>query len=427
MRNYELFIRDFLEESDPETFNMLEPMTESNDKSDVYKENYYFRDHLQIPLISPVLSKQKNRDTIVNFVGKFMDDHANQLSTTGPVYIFTFGEKEIRPLYEMFNVDSEKLLLMYNEMVKEAYYGKISKVFTGWVTNSPHKILLCAILADSFQNGYDDIVECCEYMFAFTDYPIVYRDFWKIGVQEDVMKYTIEHLGGKFKIKGFDNILGLLKYDSTAAAEFYKESFMKAPDNVYMDMIRRVRNNISSKFRNIAHEYYKNIELNATQHTNVTKFDDGEIADQEGHIYNISSSIEKVNSRIVKNGINKTIARIAADGNKIDRNNLEGMISQILSTKNNRVDKFVENVITNYFTKNPSATIDSGQFLIYGFSLFRSIGTSKDPMLVEIRSILSFWMNDIINISGQYERQATRSNYSRGVYNYMIMMINYYL
>ena len=429
MRNYEMFMRDFLEENSPDDFSQLSPIEEIDEagKEGVYKENYYFQDNLQAVFVTPVLAKRKNRDFIINFVGTFIDKHATQLSTPGPVYTFTFGEKELKPIYDLFNIDNEKILSLYNNMISETYGGQISKFFTGWTKNAPQKLLFTAMIADSYQNGYDDIIECCEYMYAFTEYPILYRESWKLGVQEPVMNYTIEHLGNKYKIRDMANIQELLKYDSTKAVEMYKDKFIpKCADNVYMDLMYRMRNQISSKLKNIAREYYKNIETNATQHTNVSVFDDGQIADQEGQSINIAAAVDKVVNKFISSGINKSMVRISADARQIDKDTLEGMIAQIYAAKNNRINKIVEDIITVYFAKNPtSMKLSSGEFLNFGISLYRSIGTSKDPMLVEIKEILTFWMNDIINIRSLYQREATVINYTRGVFDYVILMINY--
>lgn len=429
MRNYELFMRDFLEENSPDDFKVLSPVEEIEEagKEGIYKENYYMKEHLQIPIVSPVLVKRKNRDIIIDFVGSFLDKHATQLSTSGPVYSFTFGEKEIKPVMDLFGLDNPKLLEIYNAMITDTYNGQISKIFTGWIYNAPHKLLLTAMIAESYQKGYDDIIECCEYMYAFTDYPIIYREFWKLGVQEDVMNYTIEHLSSKHMIRQLANLQELLKYDTTNAVVLYKNAFMSAPDNLYNDLPQAVRNRIRSKIKNIANEYYKNIETNATQHTNVSEFDDGELADQEGQTTNTAAIVDKVVSKITSNGVVKSLANTAAEARKVDKSNLEGMIGQIYSTKNNRMDKMVEDILTVYFTKNPTSwSISPREFLNFGLMLYRSIGTSKDPMLIEIKEILNYWMNDIIDINSQYDRPATVINYSRAVFDYVILTINYF-
>lgn len=423
MQNYSLFMRDFLEENSPDDYKELF----SEAKEGIYKENYYMKENLQLPIVAPVLAKSKNRDFIIDFVGTFIDRHSKQLSTSGPVYSFTFGEKELKPILDLFNVTIDQLLNIYKEMIKATYNGKISKVYTGLIDNAAQKILFVAMIIDSYQNGYDDIIECCEYMFAFTEYPIIYRKEWSLGVQEDVMNYTIEHLNSKYKLRQFRNIQELLKYDTTRSIVFYDKMYTKGPDNLYNDIILRIRTQMYSKFKNIAREYYRNIKNNATQHTNVTEFDDGELADQEGQFTNTSQTIDKVVNKVLSNSIVLPMVRISAEARDIDKNNLEGMLGQIYSTKDNKMKQIISNIITAYYNKNSSAISLSGkEFIDFGLALYRSISTSKDPILMEIRNILNYWMNDIIGINDMYQRPSTVSAYTRGVFDYLILIINYF-
>ena len=396
-------------------------------KEGVFKDNWYFRDHLQIPHIKNILQKENNRDKILQFVAKFLDDHHRELSTSGPTYMFTFGDKETSFLYEIFGVNKDIILKMYNEMVNDTYYGSISKFFTGWINNAPHKILIVSMLIDAIQNNYQEIIECCEYLLAFSEYPILFSSYWRIAVKADVMEYTIEHLGNKFKIKECKDLESFLKYDAHKSVETHKERLRSGMDNEYMDLIYRVRTQMNSKFRNISNAYYDNVEANNTIHNKSSMFDDGSLADQEGSNTNISQIIDNTVSKFSTGSINVPLVGIAADGNKVDKGNLLGFLNQITSTKNNRMNKLVENIITVYFTKNPTnSSLTSSEFVTFGLSLYRSIGTSKDPLLAEMKSILEYWMDDIINISQYYNRPGTKINYTRAIFNYIILMINYY-
>ena len=403
---------------------------EDDGSNAVYKINYYFRDNLQIKYVTPVLQKARNRNLIIDFTAKFMDDHHQALSAPGPVYSFTFGKNETEFFYELFGINDVELLRLYDNMINETYYGKISAFITGFIKNAPHKLLITAILIDALQNGYDDIVEACEYLWAFCEYPILFNDYWKIGVNEEVMKHTIEHLPGKFKIvtKKLDTLLKLLKYDANSAISPYKEPMrVSGADHLYIEVTRRMRNQLKSTLKNIARLYYKNAEENNTQHQSVTEFDDGTMADQDGINSNIAQAVEKTVSKFASGEINSTMVRIVAEYSQIDKGNLSGYLAQIFATKNNKVGKFVEDIITLYFTKNPANTsLDSKEFINFGLALYRSIGTSKDTLMAELRQILNFWMNDIINIQSAYNRPATITNYTRGIFNYFVMMIKYY-
>lgn len=396
-------------------------------KEGVYKINYYFRDHIQTPLVTPKLKLEKYRDSIIEFVGKFMSDHDKELSTSGPVHFFSFGDAETQFLYDLFGITAEEIIKFYDEMIKETYYGKISKFFTGWVYNAPHKILITSMLIDGLQNNYEDIIECCEYLWPFCEYPMFYREYWKLGVREDFMNYTIEHLGSKYKVKKVHNLQELLKYDGHISVTSHAERLKTGADHTYMDFMQRMHSQINNTLKNISRAYFDNIEKNATQHNQVSQFDDGSLNDMEGHTTNIAQTVESTINKFARGDINNTIVKIAADGSDVDKGILTGYLNQIMSTKNNRLNNLVEDIITAFFNRNPQAnSLDSSEFVVYGLALYRSISTSKDPLYQEIRQILDYWMFTIINIRQYYQREGTITNYTRAIFNYIIFMINYY-
>lgn len=400
---------------------LLEAPTTSKDG--VYKTNYYLRDHLQVPYITPKLSKEATREKIIENVSQFMDDHNKELTASGPFYSIPFGTTNAEFLYTIFGITPDMVKEMYDKMVQETFYGKISKFFTSWVYNAPHKLILTAMMMDAIQHKYEDILECAEYMWAFTEYSLVFVHYWRQGVRQDVMEYTIEHLGSKFTIKKFKSMQGILKYDAHKCVESFYERFKDGADNHYTDFMQRAHNQYNHRYGAIAHEYYDNIEKNATQHTQISTFDDGTAAEQSGIGTNIARAVDTTNSKLIGAPVNESIATAAAQGSQVDKDNLIGFLNQIISTKNNRMPKLVENIITLYFNSDPTATsIDSG-FPSFGLKLYRSIGTSKDPLMVEIKSILAYWVNDIINLRQFYKREQTIIAYNRALFNYIIFMI----
>ena len=368
---YNEYMQDFVDEY----FN------EAKSKEDVYIINYYLRDNLQKVYVSDKLKDIRTQEALIDFTGDFIDKHTKEFRTAGPVYNVLFGDTETSFLYELFNINAEKILELYTNMVKETYLKDTVKFQTGWIQNAPHKLLLTSILIDALQNNYEDVVTCIEYLWAFSEYPILYREYWKLGVKEDLMNYTIEHLGSKFQVKKVGNLLGLLKYDSTGAVTLMKENLLTGADHVYNDFMQAIRNRINSKFRNISNAYYENDKKNATQHDKTTQFDDGSLADQDGINTNIARIVDNTINKFISGDINSSLAGIAAEANKIDKNNLIGYLNQIFTTKGNMVPKFIENVITIYFLKNPSAdNLSASSFVSFGLSLYRSISMSKDDM-----------------------------------------------
>jgi hypothetical protein len=418
MKEKKIFWSDYINEED---------YFEESDKKDYYKENYFIRDNFTSKYISPTLSKPITREKLIRFVGDFIDKNYKELSTSGPVHMILFSKNETSFLYELFNISENMIAELIQQVVDETYAGKLPKPIRGLVDSCPHKLLLTIILSEAIQKDYKDIIECCEYLIAFSEYPLLYRKYWELGVREDIMNYTIEHLVNKFKAKKVKNIRGLLKLDLEVCVKFHYNILQSGMDHTFFDFIYRVRGQINNTFKNIAREYYKNDKENATQYSKSGVLDDGSIVDQEGYMSNVSSAVNNTYNKIIVNGVNNRLAKIAAEGNQVDGNNVVTYINQIMLAKNNKLYRFIENIITAYMMKNPTNTsVGSGEFLNYGLSLYKSIRSLKSPIYQEICSILDMWMYEIVNITNYFTRDATIINYTAAIFRYMILIIKYH-
>jgi hypothetical protein len=411
---YETFIEDYLNEASQQETIYYESR---------YKNNYYFRDNL-LPIVHAALQNKRTQDEIIQFTGTFIDNNSVKFNTSGPVYKIPFTDREISFLYKTFDITNELLISMCKEMFLETYEFQ---TVPHMIQSTPHKVLITAMIVDSLQNNYEDMIECSLYLFAFVEYPLVYHIFWPFDVNKDVMEYTIEHLGNKFKIKNFKNLLGLLKYDMESSLKSWRTKLIDGADNSYIEFISRVRTQFKAKFKNISREYYKNHEQNATQHSSGGKLEDGNIVDQGGQSSNIAAIIDNTYNKFITNGVNEKLAKITAEGNTVDSGNVISYINMIQTSKNNKLYKLLNNIITSYLLKNPTNTsLDSAEFVNYGLAMYKSIGISKNELYKETRDILDLWMFEIINIRQYTNRDGTVINYTRAIFNYIILMINYY-
>ena len=144
--------QDYMTEAVDEALNEMMVYVEA-----AAKNTYFFRDNMQIPFISPVLAKARNQERLVEFTGEFIDSHSTQLTTSGPVHMFTFADKETAFLYDLFGLSEKKVLEFSNEMFKEAYGdGALFHI----IREAPHKVLLTCVLIEAIQKKYTDVITC---------------------------------------------------------------------------------------------------------------------------------------------------------------------------------------------------------------------------------------------------------------------------
>lgn len=413
--SYTEYFLDYLDEAYNEAANEI--------KNGV-KQTYYFKKHLQSNIFDPIIAKRSTVEKIIDFTGVFLDKHAYQLHTPGPTHSFVFGVKEAAPLYELFHIDAPTILEHFNEMTKLAYDENKSKSTFNSIKAGQLKLLIAFINVGAINNKNEELEECCKYLMGFAEYPLAFHHSWRIGVNEQVMNYTIEHLPNKFKIKKMNNVLELIKHDMDSVFSLCHDRLATGVDFQYVEFIYRVKNHLKATFVKLANVYFDNIEKNNTQHLQQLTLEDDELANNDGIGANISQTIDNTYNKFLTNPINPALIKICAEGNKCNVDILTTYINQILNYKDNKVYNFIENMITSYIHRNPAnPSIGSGEFITYGLSVYRSIAASKNPVYQELRAIVDLWIFEIIKITDFYQNKGTIINYTRGVYNYMIMMI----
>jgi hypothetical protein len=402
-----------------------ESLEEDNYYSEaVVKKGYYLRDNLILPYIRPTLVKQENQNKITSYVGNFIEFHWKELSTSGPVHIFTFDKKEQQTVYSFFEIEEEKVLELIQNMYLKTYeWSIVPKLFK----DVPFRLFVPCIISESLVKNYSSVINACEYMLGFAEYPLRYRKQWKTGVQEEIMNYTIEHLQNKFKVKKMANLMELLKYDVSSAMDSHRDALLSMEDKAFPDYFGRIRNNFRSTFVNIAREYFKNWGAKHTQHQQSGTRDDGSLNDTEGQVSNTASIIDNTYSKLVVSPIYNPYVDIMSEQSSVDKERFLSYLNQIFTHKENKLHQFIEGIVISYFQKFPTAqTLKSEDFLNFGLALFKSVSASKNEIYQQISSILNFWMNDIINIRDYSNNEGTINNYRRAIYNYLLLMMIYH-
>ena len=387
------------------------------------KENYYFKENL-IPLVLKAMTPD-NVNKVIEFTGDFINSHADQLFDAGPIKTFTFGDKETSFLYNMIDISKDQLLEMFNEMKKQVYDYDLN---TEVITSAPHKILITAMLVWAIQNNNEDIVECCKLLIVLAEYPMIYRKYWPFGVREDIMNYTVEHLSSKNIIKKKNNLLNYLQHHGEVPTKNHRDRLKTGMDHSYVDYINAIRSQMNAAFNKIKDAYTKNHEANATEKATKSKTEEGDLAEQNSLSSSIGNLAENTCNKIRTAGTNERIAKAIAENVDISKEKLVAYLNRIFSTKNNNLYGMVESIISLFLHSNPvDDKLGSGVFLTFGLALYRSIGTSKDPMKQKISKILVSWVDDILELRKEYpNRDATVIGYRSAIFKYIVFAIQHH-
>lgn len=422
-RDYMMELVDDILSDDNDIYLEARPRDPSRPKVVKY-ERYYLEDNL-MPKINQAFKHPKVIDGIIDATVKFITDNQDKLLTSGPVHIVPFLQKDAKILYDTVGMTEEELTTMIEHVKSEVFSYNFPME-----TIRPHQFIIIGMLIWGLRHANEDLIESCKYLISLSDYPFIYRKYWKRGVREDIMNYTVEHLGNKSHLRRLGNLLAWLLYHSTVCVGGWKEKLSadRVQDLCFIDFINRVYSQINSAFRKISNSYYENWEKNATEHTPQNITDDGTIITQDNLGSRVATITEATITKFRTNDINRANALNAAERRKVGPDKLVGLLTTIIADKTNRLFRFVESTLLLFISSNPiDDKVGSGAFLTFGLKLYPSLSTSKVPLRQEIDSILDHWVYNILELDKVYTtREASVIGYRRAIYDYMIMMINYY-
>lgn len=418
---YEIYLED---DNEMEMNNEIELTDKGvNKNSSILKRKLY-------PIIEDKLSDNKNIQSLLTFINNFISKNIEALSATGPIELIPFNNRNINQILNIFEIDETFLTDLCKEAEHNAFPNKAYDVVM--VNAGPeHKILFAGIAIYGLKHNNQNALSIASFLLAFAQYPIAFHQFWRLGVKQDVMEYTIEHLSNQFAIRKHPNILSLMTYMTQLAIDTHKERLKTNMDHTYFDLGIRVKNAFYSSFTNIAKAYYKNYENNNTIHTQVDEYEDGNLSDVEGNMNNINEITNDIYNKFIINGIEESLVAVASRGTSssmsVDKVKLSSYLNTIKSHKDNKIKQFIESILYLFFNKfdlNDDA-INSTQFLSYGINLYKSISLSKDEHSTNLKNILNMWV-DICGLRENISRDATIIAYKKAIFVYFILAIQKY-
>ena len=181
--------------------------------------------------------------------------------------------------------------------------------------------------------------------------------------------------------------------------------------------------------KKISVEYYANYKKGLSIYTTTDSFDDNNFVDDiTNNTAVVQDNAQKIVNSLITNGIDLQRAETAAKWAQISIVDCRFYLSKIIVKENvNDLNKFIESVLFIYLydEHHEPNEIRSKGFLSYAIRLFRKTN-SNDANVRRINTLLNKWAEDS-GIYTRYKREASRINYKKGIFWYIILCIQKYV
>lgn len=360
-----------------------------------------------------------------SLVGQFIDRNIDKLTTSGPVYLIPFTDKDKNDYYELFNIEESHI----KKIMKE-HTAKLNASKFKLLNQNPIFALFYFVIRYFTLHPDKKSLNSALTIYALSAYPSIFSKYFPNGVIEPVMQYTIDNLTDKFLIKKTGHILGLLVESIQHSYDFLKSPMREATDAEVIRFIQRIRNDHNSIFKKIANVYMDNYRNNrGVIITNTNYDDDTPIIDEvDNATTEVSNAINKVLLPIVQNGVDIVRAEAAAKMAGISVSDCRMFLNNIINDKNtDLLQKFIESLLFLYIYEDHRTIRDvrSQYFLRWAASLFKKTN-SKNKNILQINEVLNIWAENS-GIYAKFHREASRINYKKAIFFYVVLSVQKYI
>lgn len=406
----------------------LEEMLENGDWDDSLfdalfensSDTYIIRDEIY-PLVEQALSDPVKDREFRRIVEKYLNRNAQILHEPGPITQLLFLNTDKADLFHLCGIKEATV----KEHIK-SITSKINKD-AGFLLarQNPHFTLIWCIIRYYTLKKDQKGVNVALAIYACAAYPSIFNKYFQYGANKGVMIYTIDNLTNKFTFKQAKHTFGALMTSIEASYKFLQPFFFDGCDRECIRWLQRIRNDQNSLIKKICNEYKKNYEQGLSVYTSNETFDDTNMLDTiSNNTAIVEETAQKVCISMITNGLNWQLAEASAKWSGVSVVDLRFYLTKIITKENeDRLNKFIESVLFIYLydEKKRPDEIHSKMFLSFGIELFRRTN-SGDPNIKTIKENLEYWAIES-GIYDRFKRDASRINYKKSVFWYIVLAI----
>lgn len=409
------------------TEKALSKLIENPEDEDVVLEassdNYYIRDFIY-PKVEKVLSTQEGKNKFSRLVSDYINKHSTKLTAIGPMNLIPFTMDDKAGFFNLFQVEDKEI----QKVVKEAVNAIENRSSFLFMTNNPIYSLFYNVIRYFTLNRDEKLLNSSLIITSLAFYPSIYSKYYVFDPNPGVMQYTIDNLSQRFIIKKTNSIFGTLSYSIKSSWNFHEKFFKEASDKQVVSFIQRIRNDQNSLMKKIKNAYMENYKKGLTVQTQVDSYEDNQVVDNENNTNKVELATTKILQKMLLNGTDLKICEFAAQACVISKLDLRNYITLlIVEKKSDEIRSLIESILFIYLydEKHLYSEINSKQFISFALTTFKR-SNSMDDNIRNIKKILEKWCIET-KIYAKYSRIATRVDYSRAIFLYMILSIQKYI
>ena len=374
------------------------------------------------PQIEAVLKTSVGDRKFKQIIGNYMDRNSSKLYTAGPQYLIPFADVDKAEYFNLFHLRKNDVVNIVKEITRKISSSTDFKL----LTNNPiFFVFWCCIRYYTLKNDKKGLNSSLA-IYALSVYPSIFSLYFKYGVNEGVMQFTMDSLSNKYILKQEGSLFAGLFKSISNSYEFLKGTMKEGKDADVIRWIQRIRNDQKSMFKNITNAYMKNYrEGNRVRTSMSDNSDEMQIdVDAENNTSVVDVLTNDIVNQIISAGLNIKLVTEAKDIVGISLYDCRFYLSKIISDKYVKdIHNFIASILFTFLYSDhyKRQDINSSRFLTWSAELFRKTN-SNNPNIRTIKTLLDKWAEET-GIHRKFKREASRVNYKKAIFWYFILSI----
>jgi hypothetical protein len=367
--------------------------------------------------IEVAFNNAHNTDKFVKLVKRYVDNNSQTLYANAPLHRLYFSdEKDRKVVFEIADIQEKYIA----EVIK-----KTDAIKSNWVVlNKPFNILMTMLIRHYSKTKDKDGLNNSLLYLTLSLYSSLHYKYFQYPPNENVMSYTINNLNNKFLFKQYGVVIKALVHTAVKTHEKYTDILLRGNDEDIANYVMYLQTRVNNLLKNFTQEYMKNYKEKNYLNTEKDSSDEDSYFEADNVSLMITRLTSQTTNRFYSSEINEKFVRVASKWAEVSPITLRHAIESIKKNEREKVSHLMQSILQVYLIdgKNSYESIGSQRFIAYCISIYSKSNT-KDANILTIKRLLDYFLSNNSNKYSETEREATRINYRKAFYMYIVLFI----
>jgi len=377
----------------------------------------------------------RNTMKLMRHIAAYRDSHIKGLETPYPTdCLIWHTTRDTKILYDVLGIEEDELYACTKDIENPAT-GYIDPYLTKGNAQTLKSYQFCFWLIYRYYllNDMTKEANAMKYYIGYNAYCMAMNNsFRKYPPDPDIMRFTINNLSYKNKIKSLGSVHKWIYYLTDAITITYDRRLKRGADFDYLYVIDKCRDKFKDAIKRLHNAQDKNTKSKSYMHTTTEQNDDGTMKDVSSMTADVIRLSDQCTAGFFENPISEKCIKYALNkgkGASISEKDLRNTLLVIADDVKNQEDvrTFYQSLFYLFlnidrYPKYTVKDIKSTAFISEMMKLYKP-GNTIDKNRIIIRDIMDKWLTVGSRTYRTTSRVATQSSFRKSIYDYFVFKV----